>query len=103
MELLTTDEDAATDKFGLPKMNTNTEVAISFTLTILGFLLILVTSFVVYRNTQQDISPIILGLLLVLSGYFFLMESVRELEQKDHFLSKRLMNKEEGQEEGSEE
>ena len=97
MDLLKTDEDAEKDRFGLPKMSTNTEIAISFTLTILGFLLILVTAFTI--TEEVDLSPIYLGLLLVLSGYFFLLESVRELEQKDHFLSKKLMNRDEEEQE----
>lgn len=103
MKLLKTDEDAEKDRFGLPKMSTNTEIAISFTLTLLGFLLVLVTTFSVYQEIKIDLSPLYLGLLLILSGYFFLMESVRELEQKDHFLSKKLMKRGEDTEEEEEE
>lgn len=102
MKLLKTDESAGKDKFGLPKLSTNTEIAISFTLTLLGFLLVLVTSFTIYQEVDVDLSPLYLGLLLILSGYFFLMESVRELEQKDHFLSAKLMSRKEEEEDEEE-
>lgn len=77
------------DIFGLPKLSTDAEVGISFTLYILGLLML----FSVIYPAQQVIAmgPAILGLLMLTVSYFFMIEAVRELEEKDHFLSRTLM------------
>jgi len=79
------------DIFGLPKIDSNAELGISFTLMILGSL-VLYSTF--YTNGLGQNPAVILGLMLVATAYLFVLESVRELEQKDHFLSERLMQKE---------
>ena len=75
------------DIFGLPKMSTNTEVAISFTLFVLGNLML--TS--VLYTTGLLTPPAFLGLMMNAVAYFFIIEAVRELEEKDHFLTRKLM------------
>ena len=75
------------DIFGLPKLSTNAEVGISFTLFVLGNLML----FSVLYTTSSLAAPATLGLLMVAVSYFFMIEAVRELEEKDHFLSKKLM------------
>ena len=75
------------DVFGLPKLSTNAEVGISFTLFVLGNLLV----FSVLYATGNLAAPATLGLTMIMVSYFFMMEAVRELEEKDHFLSERLM------------
>ncbi len=75
------------DVFGLPKLSTNAEVAISFTLFVLGNLLLFS---VLYKAGVLN-SITTLGLLMIAVSYFFAVEAVRELEEKDHFLSARLM------------
>ncbi|MFB6159304.1 MAG: hypothetical protein ABEJ95_06650 [Candidatus Nanohalobium sp.] len=77
------------DIFGLPKLSTNAEVGISFTLFILGNLLL----FSVLYTTNTLAAPAVLGLLMIAVSYLFIIEAVRELEEKDHFLSRKLMNK----------
>lgn len=83
--------DREKDVFGLPKLDSNAELGISFTLMILGAL-VLYSTF--YTNGLGTNPAVILGLMLVSTAYLFVLESVRELEQKDHFLSERLMRKE---------
>lgn len=79
------------DIFGLPKMSTNMEVAISYFLFVLGILMVLS---VVYPVREFiSINAVYVGLLMVGVAYVFAMESVRELEEKDHFLSRRLMKR----------
>jgi len=79
------------DIFGLPKMSTNMEVAISYVLFVLGILMVLS---VVYPVREFiSINAVYVGLLMVGVAYVFAMESVRELEEKDHFLSRRLMKR----------
>jgi hypothetical protein len=85
------DEVREEDIFGLPSMSTNTEIGISFTLFILGLLLTF-SSIYAARNVV-DIGPGILGLLLFTTSYLFVIEAVRELEEKDHFLSRKLMSR----------
>ncbi|PSG99360.1 MAG: hypothetical protein BRC29_04515 [Nanohaloarchaea archaeon SW_7_43_1] len=80
------------DRFGLSKMSTNQEVAVSFTLFVLGTLLVL--SGLYPLSEIADLKPAFLGVVLMGSGYLFAIESIRELEEKDHFLSRKLMNKE---------
>jgi hypothetical protein len=75
------------DVFGLPKLSTNAEVGISFTLFVLGNLLV----FSVLYATNTLVAPSALGLMMIAVSYFFMIEAVRELEEKDHFLSEKLM------------
>ena len=77
------------DIFGLPKLSTNAEVGISFTLFVLGNLMLFS---VLYINRALT-SPAILGLMMNAVSYLFMMEAVREFEEKDHFLSRKLMKK----------
>lgn len=84
--------DREKDVFGLPKLDSNAELGISFTLMILGSL-VLYSTF--YTNGLGANPAVILGFMLIATAYLFVLESVRELEQKDHFLSSRLMSKEE--------
>lgn len=78
------------DIFGLPKLSLNAEVAISFTLFIAGSM-ILISELYQFTGLQ---GPGMLGLLMVGVSYLFTIESIRELEEKDHFLSRRLMQQE---------
>lgn len=84
------------DRFGLPKMSTNQEVAASFTLFVLGSLLII--SNILPLVGLVDMAPSVLGLLMVGTGYLFAIESIRELEEKDHFLARKLEKKTENEE-----
>ena len=79
------------DKFGLPKMTTNQEVAISFTLFMLGTLL--VVSGLYSLKDMADMGPAYVGIIMMGTGYLFAIESIREFEEKDHFLSRKLMKK----------
>jgi len=85
------DDGRVEDRFGLPKLSSNQEVAISFTLFILGTLLVLSVLYPVSQMVR--IGPAFLGLVMIATGYAFAIESIRELEEKDHFLSRRLMKK----------
>ncbi len=76
------------DRFGLKKMTTNQEVAISFTLFVLGTLLII--SNLLPLVGVVEFKPAALGLVMVGTAYLFAIESIRELEEKEHFLSRRL-------------
>lgn len=77
------------DIFGLPKLSTNAEVGISFTLYVLGVLMLF--SVVYPARNVIPMEAASLGLLMVTVSYFFMIEAVRELEEKDHFLSRKLM------------
>ncbi len=92
------------DRFGFKKLTVEQEVAVSFTLLVLGLFLILSTMLPLVK--VADLSPGFLGMIMVATAYFFAVESIRELEQKDHFLSTRLEKKaeevEEAESEGSE-
>ena len=79
------------DRFGLKKMSTNQEVAVSFTLFVLG--LLVTVSTLIPAMGLIDLRPAVLGLVMISTAYLFAVESIRELEERDHFLSKRLMNK----------
>lgn len=83
------DDNEAKDRFGLKKMSTNQEVAISFTLFTLGMLLVLSVLYPLARIT--DIGPAFLGLIMIATSYFFAIEAIRELEEKDHFLAAKLI------------
>lgn len=80
------------DRFGLQKLTTNQEVIVSFTLFMAGLLLI-ISTYLPLMN-MYDMTPALLGFLMVVTGYFFAVESIRELEEKDHFLSRLLEKKE---------
>lgn len=95
-----TKSEGEADIFGLPKLSTEMEVVISYTLFVLGILLVLSVTYPL-RSTLE-MHAIYLGLLMVGVSYFFAMESIRELEEKDHFLSKRLMRKTEKDEDEEE-
>ncbi|MFB6204106.1 MAG: hypothetical protein ABEJ75_00510 [Candidatus Nanohaloarchaea archaeon] len=79
------------DVFGLPKLTLNAEIGTSFTLFILGSLLI----FSVLYPLQGVVSmaPAYLGFLMIMVAYFFTVEAIRELEGKEHWLSSKLMEK----------
>jgi len=79
------------DVFGLPKMSTNLEVGISFTLFILGMLMVISVVYAV--KDIVDTGPAMLGLVMLALSYLFAIEAIRELEEKDHFLSRRLMSR----------
>ena len=79
------------DIFGLPKMSTNVEVGISFTLFILGMLMVFS---VIYSVADViDVGPGLIGILMLGVSYLFAIEAIRELEEKDHFLSRKLMSR----------
>ncbi|WEL23655.1 hypothetical protein [Candidatus Nanohalovita haloferacivicina] len=78
------------DVFGLPKLTLNAEVGISFTLFILGSLLLF--SVLYPMRYSADLMPAYLGFLMIMVAYFFGIEAIRELEDKEHYLSKRLMS-----------
>jgi hypothetical protein len=79
------------DIFGLPKMSTNMEVGISFTLFILGMLMVFS---VIYSVADViDVGPGLIGILMLGVSYLFAIEAIRELEEKDHFLSRKLMSR----------
>ncbi len=84
-----TTEDDTRDIFGLPKMTTKMEVAISYVLFVLGVLMVLSVAYPVRQYIS--INAVYVGLLMIGVAYVFAMESVRELEEEDHFLSRRLM------------
>lgn len=76
------------DRFGFPKMSINQEVAASFTLFVLGTLIVVA---VLYPLSQAfEIKEVFLGLIMMATGYLFAIESIRELEEKDHYLSRKL-------------
>lgn len=83
------DEVKQKDIFGLPKLSTNAEVGISFTLYVLGVLMLFSVIYPARNAIPMEAAS--LGLLMVTVSYFFLIEAVRELEEKDHFLSRKLM------------
>lgn len=86
-------EPGEKDIFGFPKLTTNQEVAASFTLFILGSLLVI--SNVLPLVGLVDLAPSVLGLLMIATSYVFAIESIRELEEKDHFLARKLEDRSE--------
>lgn len=86
-----------TDRFGFKKLSTNQEVAASFTLFILGTLLVI--SNLLPIAGMIEVAPAVLGLITIATGYLFAIESIRELEEKDHFLARKLEGREEPEEE----
>lgn len=85
------DEDGKEDIFGLPKMSTKLEIAISYVLFVLGVMMIL--SAVYTYSYLLPMNMIYVGLLMIGVAYVFTMEAIRELEEEDHFLSSRLMKR----------
>jgi len=67
------------------------EIGISFTLFILGMLMVF--SVIYSVNDLVDIGPGLLGMLMLGVSYLFAIEAIRELEEKDHFLSRKLMSR----------
>jgi hypothetical protein len=82
------DKEVQKDRFGLRHLTDEQEVAISFALFILGTVFILSNLIPIMEHT--DITLGLLGLVTVTTSYFFMVESVRELEKKDHFLSRKI-------------
>jgi len=80
------------DRFGLKKMSTSQEVAASFTLFVMGSLLVI--SNILPLVGLVDLAPSVLGLVMIGTGYLFAVESIRELEEKDHFLARKLEKRE---------
>lgn len=80
------------DRFGFEHLTTNQEVAASFTLFTAGMLLIISTFIPLIH--MIDLGPGLLGTIMVATAYLFMTESVRELEEKDHFLAKKLRKNE---------
>lgn len=76
------------DRFGFKKMSINQEVATSFTLFTAGVLLVI--SNLIPLVGLIDLAPAALGLVMIGTSYLFTIESVRELEEKDHFLARKL-------------
>jgi len=77
-----------TDRFGLKYLTTTQEVAISFVLLVAGF--VYLGSAIYPLLDDQTFLPAALGMLMLAVAYLFLLESVRELEEEDHFLSRKL-------------
>jgi positive regulator of sigma E activity len=91
---MTDDEDSGEieqDRFGLKHMSTEQEVIASFALYLMGTLLIVAN--IVPLIGHVDLGPAMLGLVMAAAGYLFVIESVRELEEKDHFLARKLRKK----------
>ena len=86
-----------TDRFGLKHMTTNQEVAVSFVLLIVGSLY--VVSNVMTLSSHGNVRPAFLGVVMMGVSYLFLIESIRELEEKDHFLSRKLKGENQDDEE----
>lgn len=80
------------DRFGLKHMTTEQEVAISFSLFVLGVVFIISNLLPLIPHGKVTLG--ILGLVMMATSYFFMVESVRELEEEDHFLSRKLKEKE---------
>lgn len=79
------------DKFGLPKMSTEAEMGLSMTLFVSGLMMVVS---VFYFHSPPETMQAYVGLILMGSAYLFSTEAVRELNEKDHFLAKKLMNDE---------
>lgn len=90
------DDGREKDIFGLPKLTLNAEIGTSFTLFILGSLLMF--SVLYSAQNMVNLAPALLGYLMVMVSYFFTIEAIRELEGKEHFLSERLMSAREDEE-----
>ncbi len=92
---------AEKDRFGFKKLTVEQEVAVSFTLLVLGLFLVLST--LLPLVDMVDLSPGFLGMIMVATAYFFAIESIRELEEKDHFISMKLEKEREEEEESGDE
>ncbi|MFB6245009.1 MAG: hypothetical protein ABEJ03_01550 [Candidatus Nanohaloarchaea archaeon] len=76
------------DRFGFTKLSTTQEVSVSFTLFVLGILLVI--SNLLPLVGLANFSPAVLGLIMIGTGYLFAIESIRELEEEDHWLARKL-------------
>jgi hypothetical protein len=92
MKILPDTDDRETDVFGLPKIDIQAEMGLSFTLFILGALLVF--SVIYPLQEIMNVVPAYVGMIMIMVSYFFAIEGVRELEGKDHFLSRKLMEME---------
>jgi len=88
-------EEQQEDRFGLKHMTTNQEVAISFVLLLTGSIYILSNLWPLAH--EHNVRPAFLGIIMMGAAYLFLVESIRELEEKDHFLASKLRKKEDSQ------
>lgn len=79
------------DKFGLPKLSTEAEMGLSMTLFISGIMMVIS---VFYFHQPPETMQAYVGLMLMGTAYLFSTEAVRELNEKDHFLARKLMNRE---------
>lgn len=79
------------DKFGLPKLSTEAEMGLSMTLFVSGLMMVIS---VFYFHAPPETMQAYVGLLLMGTAYLFSTEAVRELNEKDHFLASKLMNRE---------
>lgn len=80
-------QDGEKDRFGLPYMTSEQEVATSFVLFAGGVAFLLP---VLYSLRGHGLNAAYLGVVMLGASYLFLVESVRELEEEDHFLSRKL-------------
>lgn len=80
------------DRFGLKHMTQEQEIAVSFSLLILGAVFILSSLVTLIGHSSLNMG--LIGLLMIGTSYFFVIESVRELEEEDHFLSRKLKERE---------
>jgi hypothetical protein len=79
------------DKFGLPKLSTEAEMGLSMTLFISGIMMVIS---VFYFHQPPETMQAYIGLMLMGTAYLFSTEAVRELNEKDNFLARKLMNRE---------
>jgi hypothetical protein len=86
------DPETATDRFGLPFMTSEQEVAVSMVLLFAGVLMIGSTLYSL--RGHFDMGAAWLGLVMVSTAYLFVLESVHELEEEDHWLSRKLRKNE---------
>lgn len=100
MDILPDSEGKETDVFGLPKIDLQAEMGASFTLFILGALLVF--SVIYPLQELMNVVPAYVGMIMIMVSYFFAVEGVRELEGKDHFLSKKLMKEKQDESEEDE-
>ncbi len=73
-------------------MTTNQEVAVSFGLFVIGTILVAANFLVVIDMIYWQLAAV--GMLIMMTGYLFAIEAVRELEEKDHFLARILERRE---------
>jgi len=86
-----TNPERVKDKFGLPKMSTEEEMGLSMALFLSGLMMVIS---VFYFHEPPESMQAYVGLLLIGTAYLFSIEAVRELNEKDNFLAKKLINRE---------